>query len=432
MLAALERLGEPGEGPGRVLLSTVRPIAEELAAALREHPAANRVEVAGSVAALGRDLQGHRPDRHRRGADRAGRAPRRPPADRRRRQTGPERRPRPDPQRDLGRPADRRRRRPSATCSSTSPAPRPTTCSCAKRRSRAASRSPSTGSPRPRAARSTLCATRGGGLRAARLRLHRARAARGAGRAEGGARRQAAGAGRGRGHPRRPALPHDPLRRAQHAGGDGRGGPRARLRLHGDHRPLGQPRLRRPRHRRAALGADRGGRAPGTRASAASACSPARRSTSASTARSTTPTTWSRRSTGSSPASTPPSRSPKKEMTARVLAAIENPHVDCIGHLTGRLIGRREPYGIDVEAVAEAAARTGTMLEINGNPNRRDLSEHHARLASEAGRDDRPQHRRPRRRHPRQHGLRRGHRPPRLADRRGHRQHPRLGASSKS
>jgi len=75
----------------------------------------------------------------------------------------------------------------------------------------------------------------------------------------------------------------------------------------------------------------------------------------------------------------------EKEMTARVLTAIENPRVDCIGHLTGRLLGRREPYGIDVEAVVEAAARTGTMLEINGNPNRRDLSEHHARLAVEAG-----------------------------------------------
>ncbi len=76
---------------------------------------------------------------------------------------------------------------------------------------------------------------------------------------------------------------------------------------------------------------------------------------------------------------------PEKEMTARVLTAIENPLVDCIGHLTGRLIGRREPYGIDVEAVAEAAARTGTMLEINGNPNRRDLSDRHARLALDAG-----------------------------------------------
>ena len=49
VLASLERLGEPGEGPGRLLLSKVRPIAEELAAALREHPGADRVEVAGSV-----------------------------------------------------------------------------------------------------------------------------------------------------------------------------------------------------------------------------------------------------------------------------------------------------------------------------------------------------------------------------------------------
>ncbi len=72
-------------------------------------------------------------------------------------------------------------------------------------------------------------------------------------------------------------------------------------------------------------------------------------------------------------------------MTERVLTAIENPNVNCIGHLTGRLIGRREPYDIDVEAVVAAAARAGTMLEINGNPNRRDLSEHHARLAVEAG-----------------------------------------------
>ena len=75
----------------------------------------------------------------------------------------------------------------------------------------------------------------------------------------------------------------------------------------------------------------------------------------------------------------------EKEMTARVLEAIENPQVNCIGHLTGRLIGRREPYGIDVEAVAEAAARTGTMIEINANPNRRDLSDRHARLAADAG-----------------------------------------------
>jgi DNA polymerase (family X) len=75
----------------------------------------------------------------------------------------------------------------------------------------------------------------------------------------------------------------------------------------------------------------------------------------------------------------------EKDMTARVVAAAEDPNVDCIGHLTGRLINRREPYGIDVEAVAEAAARTGTMIEINGNPNRRDLSDRHARLAADAG-----------------------------------------------
>jgi DNA polymerase (family X) len=72
-------------------------------------------------------------------------------------------------------------------------------------------------------------------------------------------------------------------------------------------------------------------------------------------------------------------------MTERVLGAIANPRVNCIGHLTGRLIGRREPYAIDVEAVVEAAAANGTLLEINGNPNRRDLSEHHVRLAREAG-----------------------------------------------
>jgi len=75
----------------------------------------------------------------------------------------------------------------------------------------------------------------------------------------------------------------------------------------------------------------------------------------------------------------------KRKMTERIVTAIEHPLVDCIGHLTGRLINSREPYDVDVEKVDEAAARTGTMLEINGNPNRRDLSERHARLAAEAG-----------------------------------------------
>jgi DNA polymerase (family 10) len=75
----------------------------------------------------------------------------------------------------------------------------------------------------------------------------------------------------------------------------------------------------------------------------------------------------------------------EKAMTERVIAAMEHPLVDCIGHLTGRLLLRREPYAIDIERIAEAAARTGTMLEINGNPNRRDVNEGHAKLAAEAG-----------------------------------------------
>lgn len=75
----------------------------------------------------------------------------------------------------------------------------------------------------------------------------------------------------------------------------------------------------------------------------------------------------------------------EKAMTERIIAACEHPWVDCIGHLTGRLLLDREPYPLDIEAVVEAAQRTGTMLEINGNPKRRDLSDRHARLASEAG-----------------------------------------------
>jgi DNA polymerase (family X) len=75
----------------------------------------------------------------------------------------------------------------------------------------------------------------------------------------------------------------------------------------------------------------------------------------------------------------------ERAMTERVVAAMEHPLVDCIGHLTGRLLLRREPYAVDVERIAETAARTGTMMEINGNPNRRDLSERHAKLAAEAG-----------------------------------------------
>jgi DNA polymerase (family 10) len=78
-------------------------------------------------------------------------------------------------------------------------------------------------------------------------------------------------------------------------------------------------------------------------------------------------------------------RMPEREMTDRMVQAMEHPLVDAIGHPTGRLIGRREPYALDIERVVEAAARTGTFLEINSNPNRRDLPDPYARLAAESG-----------------------------------------------
>jgi DNA polymerase (family 10) len=71
--------------------------------------------------------------------------------------------------------------------------------------------------------------------------------------------------------------------------------------------------------------------------------------------------------------------------TERVLAAMESPHVDVIGHLTSRKIGKRPPSTIDVERVIEKALETGTFLEINSQPDRLDLSDVHARAAREAG-----------------------------------------------
>ena len=75
----------------------------------------------------------------------------------------------------------------------------------------------------------------------------------------------------------------------------------------------------------------------------------------------------------------------KTEMTDRMIRAIEHPLVDAIGHPTGRKIETRPPYEIDIERVIEAAARTGTMIEINSAPDRRDLNELHARAAAAAG-----------------------------------------------
>ncbi|HUR84074.1 MAG TPA: DNA polymerase/3'-5' exonuclease PolX [Solirubrobacteraceae bacterium] len=76
---------------------------------------------------------------------------------------------------------------------------------------------------------------------------------------------------------------------------------------------------------------------------------------------------------------------PAREMTRRMIAAMEHPHIDVIGHPTGRKIGRRQGYGLDIDDVIAAAARTGTMLEINSAPDRRDLDDVHARAAARAG-----------------------------------------------
>lgn len=74
-----------------------------------------------------------------------------------------------------------------------------------------------------------------------------------------------------------------------------------------------------------------------------------------------------------------------KANTQRVLKAIENPYVNVIAHPTARLINRREPMGLDLEAVAKAAAESGTALEINASPLRLDLKDTHVRLARDLG-----------------------------------------------
>jgi len=71
--------------------------------------------------------------------------------------------------------------------------------------------------------------------------------------------------------------------------------------------------------------------------------------------------------------------------TERLLAAMDNPHVDCIGHPTGRKINKRPPADVNVERLIEAALETGTALEINSQPDRLDLNDAHARAAAEAG-----------------------------------------------
>jgi len=76
---------------------------------------------------------------------------------------------------------------------------------------------------------------------------------------------------------------------------------------------------------------------------------------------------------------------PRPELTKRICSALENPHVDCIGHPTGRKLNKRAPYDVDFEAVVDRAVATRTFLELNSQPDRLDLTDTHARAAAEAG-----------------------------------------------
>ncbi len=75
----------------------------------------------------------------------------------------------------------------------------------------------------------------------------------------------------------------------------------------------------------------------------------------------------------------------KGEMTKRMIRAMENPHIDIISHPIGRLLGKREGYGIEIDKIIEAAKRTETILEVNAFPERLDLGDLEIRRAVEAG-----------------------------------------------
>ena len=75
----------------------------------------------------------------------------------------------------------------------------------------------------------------------------------------------------------------------------------------------------------------------------------------------------------------------REAQTARIIKAIENEHVDMVGHLTGRLLNKREPYDVDIAKVIDAAAANDTIIELNANPWRLDLDWRWWRRASEKG-----------------------------------------------
>jgi DNA polymerase (family 10) len=75
----------------------------------------------------------------------------------------------------------------------------------------------------------------------------------------------------------------------------------------------------------------------------------------------------------------------REEMTARIVRAVQHPLVHILGHPTGRLIGERAPYEVDIEAVLQAAKAGGVAVEINASPSRLDLNDLHARRAKDLG-----------------------------------------------
>ncbi|MFA4967107.1 MAG: DNA polymerase/3'-5' exonuclease PolX [Candidatus Margulisiibacteriota bacterium] len=76
---------------------------------------------------------------------------------------------------------------------------------------------------------------------------------------------------------------------------------------------------------------------------------------------------------------------PKAEMTKRIISAFNNKYVNLLSHPTGRVIGKRDPYEVDMEEIIKAAKDTGTYMEINAYPERLDLNDVHARMAKESG-----------------------------------------------
>jgi DNA polymerase (family 10) len=75
----------------------------------------------------------------------------------------------------------------------------------------------------------------------------------------------------------------------------------------------------------------------------------------------------------------------KSQMTRRIVRAVQHPRVHILGHPTGRLIGKREPYPVDITEVIKAACDHGVLLEINAQPDRLDLNDLHTHMAREAG-----------------------------------------------